>query len=792
MSPEGSGVGMEPKARAAPRIRSVGVIGAGVMGRGIAALVASAGVPVLLLDIPGGPEDRNGPARRGVKLGLASSPPAFLDPDRARLVEVGNTEDDLFRLATCDWVIEVIPERPDLKQNLFESLEAVVGPHALVTTNTSGIPMAHLTEGRGTEFRRRFFGTHFFNPPRVMHLVEVISGPDTDPEGVGRVCEFVDRVLGKGVVHAKDVPGFIANRLGIFGLVEAIRLTGEFGLKIGDVDALTGPLLGRPASAIFRTADLVGLDVLADTAGGIAQATGEELALPPWVMKLIEAGRLGSKSGAGFYRKEGKEILEFDPDSGEYRPRGSPSPAGLDRLTRRPLGERLAGAMELPDPWGGFVRTLLARTFQYTLQRASQVADDLPSVDRAMEWGFGWEAGPFEQMDRIGLATVRDLLAKEGFDTPELLDAAGTSFYRSLDSGARTVTSLEKGGEREPVGETEGRILAARLHASGAALIENESAALLDMGEEVALLEFRTRMGTLGDGVVRTLLEALEWVDRAGWRGVVVGHDDPRAFSAGANLKEMLAGARDGRWEEMDGRIRAFQNMVLSLRRSPFPVVVAPSGLTLAGGAELALHADQIQAHRELQIGLVEAGVGLLPAGGGIKELLFRFTEELERHGGGEGASIRAARRAFLLIATAEVSTSALHARAGGWLRDRDRITANRDRLLAQARAQAVLLADAGYVAPFERRITVPGDRAFGDLLVMIQAQREAGRATEHDAVVSREIASVLCGGDGPPREMGELEMMDLEREAFLRLLGMKRTLERIEYMLETGKPLRN
>jgi len=787
---------MESKANSVRRIRSVGVIGAGVMGRGIAALVASAGVPVLLLDIPGGPEDRNGPARRGVKLGLGSSPPAFLLPDRARLVQVGNTEDDLFRLATCDWVIEVIPERPDLKQALFESLEEVVGPHTLITTNTSGIPMAHLTAGRGTEFRRRFFGTHFFNPPRVMHLVEVISGQDTDPVGVGRVCDFVDRVLGKGIVHAKDFPGFIANRLGIFGVVQAIRLTGDVGLKIGEVDALTGTLLGRPASAIFRTADLVGLDVLAATAAGIAGATGEDLTLPAWVMNLIEAGQLGAKSGAGFYRKEGKEILEFDRESGEYLPRelpgGAPSPDGLDKLMRRPLGERLTGALELPGPGGGFVRSLLARTFHHTLKHAAEVADDLPSVDRAMAWGFGWEAGPVEQMDLIGLSTVRELLAKEGFDSPELLDEAGPSFYRPTEGSGRTVISLTQSGTREPVGEQEGRIRAARLRASGTALIENDSAALLDMGEEVALLEFRSRMGTLGDEVVRTVLEALEWIDREGWRGVVVGHDGPRAFSAGANLKEMRAGARDGRWEEMDGRIRAFQNMVLSLRRSSFPVVVAPSGLTLAGGAELALHADQIQAHAELQIGLVEAGVGLLPAGGGTKELLFRFTEELERHGGGEGASVRAARRAFLLIATAEVSTSALHARAGGWLRDRDRITPNRDRLLSEARAQVVLLADAGYVAPFERRVTVPGDRAFGDLLVMTQAQREAGRATEHDAVVAREIAWVLCGGDGPPREMGELELMDLEREAFLRLLGMERTLERIEHMLETGKPLRN
>ncbi len=769
------------------RIRRVAVIGAGVMGRGIAGLVASAGVPVLLLDIPGG-EDRDGPARKGLDKALKDAPPAFRDPGLARLVTVGNTEDDLGRLASYDWVVEAIPERPELKRALLERLEEVVGDRTLVTTNTSGIPITLLLRGRGEPFRSRFFGTHFFNPPRVMRLLEVIEGPDTDPESVRVFEEFSDRILGKGVVRARDVPGFIANRLGIHGIVDAMRLTEELGLGVAEVDALTGPLLGRPASAIYRTADLVGLDVLVDATDGIAAGTGEALELPRWVRALVEDGRLGAKSGAGFYRKEEGRILEVDPATGEYHPRESAEVEGLRELARRPIGDRLAAALELSGVHGEFLRSLLASDWHYTLSKAPELAFDLPSVDRAMEWGFGWELGPFRQMDAVGADRVRELLRAEGGEAaiPELLERGGGGFYRAE---GRVV---DLGGGEESVRHPPGTLTAARLRHERSPLLETPGSSLLDMGDEVALLAFRTRMGTLGDDVVRGILDALSWIDREGWQGLVIGHDDPRAFSAGADLREMLRAAREQRWEEMDGRIRAFQNMILSIRRAPFPVVAAPAGLTLAGGAEVVLHADHVQSHVELQIGLVEAGVGLLPAGGGTKELLVRYSTELERHGAGELAPAMAARHAFLRIATAEVTSSAAEARARGWLRAGDGSSANRDRLLSDARSRVTGLVSEGYVPPPEHRVTVGGDGVLGDLLVMAEAQREAGRASEHDLLVAREIATVLSGGGGAPREVSETELMEFEREGFLRLLGTAPTLERIEHMLETGKPLRN
>lgn len=768
------------------RIRRLGVVGAGSMGRGIAGLAASAGIPVVLLDIPGD-EDRNGPAKRGLDQALRSSPPAFLDPERVALVEVGNSEDDLDRLAACDWIVEAIPERPDLKRALYARLEGVLAEGAYITTNTSGIPMTVLTEGRTEPFRRHFFGTHFFNPPRVMHLLEVIAGPDTDPEAIATVSDFADRILGKGIVRAKDVPGFIGNRLGIFGIVHAMRLTETHGLTISEVDALTGPLLGRPPSAIFRTADIVGLDVLADTTSGIASATGEDLSLPDWVERLVADGRLGAKSGAGFYKKEGKEILELDWREDSYRARTSPEVEGLDALGRLPLAERLTALLDLPGKYGAFLRALVAGSFHYTLVRAPELAFDLPSVDRAMEWGFGWQIGPFAQMDAIGLPRVRSLLDEHKLEEPLLLQGAEDSIYRQNGTEGREVLALAGGYEtEEPI---PGKVSAASLRGSGKVLEENDAAALLDMGEGVALLQFRSKMGTLGDGVVQALASATERLGREGWAGLVVGHDDPRAFSAGANLVEMLNTAKEGRWDAMEERIRTFQGTIMGLRRAPFPVVAAPFGLTLAGGAELVLHADHVQTHAELQMGLVEAGVGLLPAGGGTKELLFRFTHDLARFGPED--AMRGVRQAFRLIATAEVSASALLARGAGWLRDRDGISANRDRLLADAHARVLLLAR-DYVPPPPQVVSAVGSRGFGELLVAIQTQREAGRASEHDALIGREVAYVLCGGDGAPRSVTEQDVLDLEREGFLRLLGTEKTQERIAHTLKTGKPLRN
>ncbi|HEV2146012.1 MAG TPA: 3-hydroxyacyl-CoA dehydrogenase/enoyl-CoA hydratase family protein [Longimicrobiaceae bacterium] len=764
------------------RIRKIGVVGAGTMGSGIAALAASAGVPVVLLDVPGGEGDRNGPARKGLERALKAKPAAFMDPDRARLVETGNTEDDLEKLAGCDWIVEAIVEQPGPKQALYARLEELLPPHAVVATNTSGIPMRTLVEGRGEGFRRRFLGTHFFNPVRYLHLLEVIRTPDTDPATIRAIREFGERVLGKGTVLAKDVPGFIANRLGVYGSVQTMRLMEEHDLTIDEVDTLNGPLVGRPKSATFRTADLSGLDILKHVREGLSQATGEDFAMPEWVSDLVAQGRLGEKTGAGFYTKEGKQIRTLDWKTGEYRPQEKPEIPGVAELQGKPLAERVRGVLELPGKYGAFARALYARTWHYTLEKAPELAYDVVAVDRALEWGFAFERGPFRQMDAVGLDRVRELIAAEGLPEPELLRRAGPAFYREDGHVAFD-------GSVVPTPEAPGRISLAALGRDGRVLEEGAEAALLDLGDGVALLEFRSKLGTLGEGVLRMLHTALERVAGEDRAGLVIGHEDARAFSAGANLVATLGAAKEGRWEELDRSVRAFQDTILSIRRASFPVVVAPFGLALGGGAEMTLHADRVQAHAELYTGLVETGVGLLPAGGGTKELLFRFTADLQPYE--DADPFEAVRRAFGLIALAKTSASALEARRMGFLRECDRISMGRHHLLADAKARVLDLAP-GYTAPLPRTVTALGKKALGNLRYGIWALREAGQITDHEVQIANEVAYVLCGGDGSPREVTEQDVLDLEREGFLRLLGTEKTQERIAHTLKTGKPLRN
>jgi 3-hydroxyacyl-CoA dehydrogenase len=769
------------------RIRKIGVVGAGVMGSGIAAQAASAGVPTVLLDIPGQGDDRSEPARKGLERALKSKPASFMDTERAKLVAIGNTEDDFDLLADCDWVVEAIIEKPEPKRALYARLEETLHDRALVTTNTSGIPMRMLTEGRSEGFRKRFMGTHFFNPVRYMHLLELIPTPDTDPAAMRALERFGDRVLGKGIVVAKDAPGFIANRLGVAGMVRTVALMEEHGLGIDEVDALTGPLIGRPKTATFRTGDLSGIDVLAHVTAGLAQATGEDLRLPDWVHGLVEAGRLGNKAGAGFYRKEGKDFLVLDTRSGEYRAQREPEIPGLKELLRKPLGERLRGALELPDRYGAFVRGVLAQTWAYALERTPELALDVPSVDRALEWGYGWEAGPFRQMDALGLDRVRGLLGEQGVEEPALLRRADGGFYREED-GEAVALSLEDGYRAVP--QPEGTMpLAPLKREPGRTLDANDEAGLIDLGDGVVLLELRAKMGTLGQGVVAMLHAARDRIERDDLAGLVIGHEDPRTFSAGANLTQVAGAVQQRQWDVVDASIRGFQEAVTGVRRAPFPVVVAPFGLTLGGGAELTLHADRVQAHAELYMGLVEVGVGLIPGGAGTKELLFRFTEELKPYP--EADPFEAVKRAFQTIAMATTSTSALEARHHGFLRAADRISMNRDRLLADARQRVLDLAP-DYVAPAPRTLTALGREALGNLRYGVWQMREGGQITDHEVVIAGELAYVLCGGDGNPRVVTEQDILDLEREAFLRLLGTEKTQERIAYTLKTGKTLRN
>ena len=769
------------------RVRKLGVVGAGTMGGGIAALAASAGVPVVLLDVPG-QEKRNDPAEQGLQRQVKAKPAAFMDVERAALVRTGNTEDDLHLLADCDWIVEAIIEQPAPKQALFARLEEIAKPTAIVASNTSGIPMHVLTEGRSDRFKRNFLGTHFFSPVRYMHLLELIPTSDTAPETVAAIVEFAERALGKGTVIAKDAPGFIANRLGVKGMFSTMRQMEANGLTIDEVDALTGPLIGRPGSATFRTGDISGIDVLQHVSKGLAEATGEDFSLPEWVAGMVERKQLGDKTGGGFYQKRGKEIFTLDYKAGEYAPQAKPEDADLKAAGKLPLPERVRAALSLPGKYGEFVKRVLLEGAHYALTLSPELAYDVASVDRAMEWGYGHDAGPFRIMDMIGVDALRSGFRELGLDEPALLSQASAGFYRQTDAGEETL-SFDGGYVPVPAPAAGAIKLAAIARKPGAVLEENEGARLLDLGDGVALLEFRSKMNTLGEPVLKMFDTALARVERDGMAGLVIGNDDAKAFSAGADLSGVGGAVQAGDWKTVEAVVRRFQDTVQAVRRSPFPVVSAPHGLTLGGGCEFTLHADAVQANGELYMGLVEAGVGLLPGGGGTKELLFRFTEALKPYP--EADPFEAVKRAFQLIALASTSTSALEARKMGFLRDSDRISMNRDLLIADAKRRVLDLAP-GYIAPVPRTIRALGSEGLGNLKYALFSFREAGQASEHDARIGYEIAYVLCGGDGPARTVTEQDILDLERESFLKLLGTKETQERILYTLKTGKPLRN
>jgi 3-hydroxyacyl-CoA dehydrogenase len=767
-------------------IREVGVIGAGTMGAAIAALAASAGLRVVVLDIAGDP-DRDGPAKHGLDRALKARPAAFMDPRRAALIEIGNLDDDLTKLQKCDWVIEAIVEQLEPKQALFARLDGLLQSSAIISSNTSGIPMQRLIEGRSDTFRRQFLGTHFFNPPRYLHLLELIPTPETAPDVLATIEAFGRDILGKGTVRARDVPGFIANRLGVFGMIRAIHLMDEFGLSIDDVDALSGPLIGRPRSAIFRTADLTGIDVLIHVANGLAAATGEDFSLPGWVEQLVVEGRLGEKSGAGFYRRENGQILTLNPESMDYAPREELRLPEIAAFKDRALDERLVSVLDLPDKHGAFIRRLFAETTKYTLDHASEIAYDISDVDRAIEWGFGWELGPFKQIDAIGADRAASLLQSADLNVPDLLaNALDEPFYRQVGQQLEQRT-FANGYQAVPA--IPGVISLADLRRNGKVLKDASDATLFDLGEGVALLEFHTKMNVLGSGIFSMLADAFAWIEREGYAGLVIGNEHPQAFSAGANIALMLSVAQEGDWDELDLMVRQFQRAVASLRFAPFPVVVAAAGLALGGGAEIVLHADRVQAGAELYTGLVEVGVGLIPAGGGTKELLLRFTQELAPYV--EADPFEAVRRAFTTIAMTQTSTSALEARSLGFLRAQDAISMNRDRLLADAK-RAVLALAPGYVAPQPATLPVLGAQALGNLRYAVWSMHEAGQITEHEVQIGNELAFVLSGGDGPPHEATEQEILDLERQAFLRLVGTRKSQERMAHMLKTGKPLRN
>ncbi len=769
------------------RIKRLGVVGAGTMGSGIAALAASAGIPVVLLDIPAKEGDRNAVAKGGLERAKKARPAAFMDATRGAVVTIGNTDDNLVMLAECDLVIEAIIEQVTPKRDLYAKLESLLPAHAIIASNTSGIPMQQLLEGRSPSFRSRFLGMHFFNPPRYLHLLEIIPTPDTSADTLASAMRFSDRILGKGIVLAKDVPGFVANRLGVYGMVLAIDLTEKYGLSIDEVDVLTGPVLARAKSATYRTADLTGLDVLGHVTTGLSQATGEKFTLSKWVHELIKAGRLGEKSGAGFYRKEGKDISTLDWRTGEYRPQSKLDDAEISKLGKLPSADRFAAIRDWQGKYGDFVREYLLRFSHYVLQTSPVIAYDIPAVDHAMEWGFAWEIGPFKQMDLLGVQFLKDGFAKLGLDVPPLLNQVRERFYKGGD-----VLSLDGSGYKPvPVDRDVFSLSLVRNasgHSNNPTLASSKEATVWDAGG-VALIEFHSKMNSLGKGVIEMLHRALDLVEEKHLAGLVIGNEDPRTFTAGADLMMIAGLLQAGDWKMMDEAVRTFQNTAMRLRSSPFPVVAAPFGLTLGGGCEFSMHSDLVQAHAELYMGLVEVGVGIIPAGGGTKELLFRFTSAFSPYA--ESDPFDGVKRAFQLIAMGTTSTSALEAKSLGYLRESDRISMNRDRLLSDAICRVKDLAP-DYVAPLPRTITALGNEALGNLKYGVWAMHEAGQITDFEVRLASELAYVLCGGDGPARVVTEQDILDLEREAFLKLLGTKETQARIEHMLKTGKPLRN
>ena len=749
-------------------IRSAAVLGAGTMGAQIAAHLANAGVPVLLLDLD------SQTAAAGLKRARKLKPDPFFTPDAAQLITTGGFDSDLPRLAGCDWIIEAVVERLDIKQALLARVEPHRGTDAVVSSNTSGIPIADIAEGRSPAFRRHWLGTHFFNPPRYLPLLEVIPTADTGAEVVDRIARFGDLALGKGVVVARDTPGFIANRIGMYGAARALELLADRQFTVEEVDALSGPLIGRAKSATFRTMDIAGLDILAHVAGDLSrrlegQPERDAFRLPALVDTLIERGWIGEKTGQGFYRKErtpkGSQILTLDPPSLTYRARQAPQLPAVDAARAiDDLPARIRALLRDRGRAGAFTRATLGRTLVYAAQTAPAIAHSTGDVDRAMRWGFGWELGPFELWEAIGPEVVLESCGLS--EPPEAI--------RDLDAVRQA---------RGP----ELRILRAA-RAERPPVRRNAGASLVDLGDGVLAVEFHSKMNAIGGDIVDMLRLGVREAER-GYDALVIGND-AAAFSAGANLMLVLLEAQEENWDEIDLMVRTFQSAVTGLRSAGIPVVVAPAGLTLGGGCEIVLHGDQVQAAAETYMGQVEAGVGLIPAGGGTKELLSRAMDRLQA---GASDPLPLVQHVFELIGFAKVSTSAADARRLGLLRDTDGVTMNRERLLADAKARALALARGGYHPPAKRPIPVGGDGVRAALELGVHLARRGRWISDHDALIGRKLAHILAGGAVPhATAVSEQYLLDLEREAFLSLCGEARTQQRMAHTLKTGKTLRN
>ncbi len=803
------------------RIHKVAILGAGTMGARIAAHFANAGVPSYLLDIVPADSDaasRNKIAAAGLDAAKKSKPAAFMDASRARLVTIGNFDDDLKKLSDADWIIEAVVENLDIKRALLKRVEAVRKPGTIITTNTSGLPVASIAQGFSTDFRRNWFGTHFFNPPRYMRLLEIIPTPEADRAAMEAVAHFCDVQLGKGVVWAKDTPNFIGNRIGTFSVLNVMRLMKDMDFSIEDVDALTGQILGWPKSATFRTIDLVGLDILGHVVGNMPKSSdGSILGLPDFYKQMIERKWLGDKTRGGFYKKvkssDGKEDerMAIDWKTLEYRPRQKPKFPSLDMAKNLDdTGARVrmllgldGGQSPKGDKAGAFLWQVLSDLWTYCANRIPEISDSVVEIDRAMRLGFNWEMGPFELWDAAGVkVTVARMEAENkpvADNVKKLLDAGRKTWYEDapISNSGRAYFDVAS-ADLLPVDVPSGVWSVWVAKKSSGVVKKNSGASLVDLGDGVGCIEFHSKMNSLGGDIIGLISQTLK-PGGAGdaFDGFVITNDATN-FSVGANLMLLLMAVQDGEWDDVDLMIKQFQNMTQAIKFSPKPVVVSAFGLCLGGGTEISLHAAARQAHAELYTGLVEVGVGLLPGGGGCKEMLLRAVDEASAiRPGGRGESVElmeSMKKAFETIATGKVATSALEARNLGFLTESDRITINRDRLLSDAKARALELVNAGYEPPQMRTdIPAPGESMLATLRMGIHIMRQGDYITEYEVKLATKIAEVLCGGKiTPGTPVSEQYVLDLEREGFKSLCGEKKTQERIQYTLKTGKTLRN
>ncbi len=757
------------------------------MGAAIAAHLTNAGIPTLLLDVPatGGADfaERDAVVLAGLERALKARPPAFMDhaEHMSGLLTLGNTADSLGQLADVDWVVEAIVEKPDAKRDLWARVEAVAGPNTIFSSNSSGIPMSVQSAGRSESFRRRFLGAHFYNPPRYLYLLELIPTADTAPEVLATVRAFGDRVLGKGIVLANDVPGFIGNRIGIYSLLQTARAMERFGLAPEVVDALTGPVLGRPKSGTLRLADTVGLDVLAFISADLTTALGgrEDFSLPKSLRTLLDRGDRGEKSGGGYYRRvkdaDGvSTILALNLATLEYEPRTARVPELAEIGKGKSAAERTRSLLTLETPEGDFSRQTIFEMLRFAAARFPEVADTVEDIDHALEWGFGWELGPFRLIDALGLDFVLAGFARLGLEAPPLL-REGRRFYpeEAAVSGAEPGIIVLKNWKRD----------------AGKTVRAWPGASLVDLGDGALLLEFTSKANALGTDAFEAVRTAIRETVPGGFAGLVIGNQG-RWFSAGADLSALLADAEAGNRAAVEAMINGFQRMTTSLRTAPFPVVAAPFGMTLGGGCETMLYSDAVQADAELTTGLVELKVGLMPSAGGTTEMLFRAAARLEP---GE-PKFTAVESVFELITSGRVTGSALEARRRGFLRAGDGITMNKRRLLGDAKEKLLALAAGGYEPPVPREIAVLGESGYERLMDAAQERRAAGDWSHYDVEMAGALARILTGG-GPGTRAGvvpETRLLQLEREVFVELCAKPQTHERIRHMLKTGKPLRN